>query len=164
MTLPIILLLWDVVVRRVKDASLRSAMLAHVPFWIVLVLAAGWAWSHPRYSALAQFSLTIRPFWDNLLSELHATAYAVRLYFSPWNQNFDHDLPVFHALSQWPLPLDLLMLTAMVVGAFVSWRRFPLVAFGLGWFFVQLLPTSRDPAQRLIERAQPVSALHRPCA
>ena len=87
-------------------------MLAHVPFWIVLVLAAGWAWSHPRYSALTQFSLNIRPFWDNLFSELHVTAYAVRLYFSPWNQNFDHDLPEFHALSQWPLSLDLLMLTA----------------------------------------------------
>lgn len=149
-TLPIILLLWDVVVRRVKDASLRSAMLAHVPFWIVLVLAAGWAWSHPRYSALTQFSLTIRPFWDNLFSELHVTAYAVRLYFSPWNQNFDHDLPEFHALSQWPLSLDLLMLTAMVVGAFVSWRRFPLVAFGLSWFFVQLLPPTVIPRNDLL--------------
>ena len=55
----------------------------HLPFWLVLVLAAGWAWSHPRYSELAQFSFTIRPLWDNVLSELHAMAYALLLFFVP---------------------------------------------------------------------------------
>jgi hypothetical protein len=150
-TLPFILLVWDIVIRRLNGPTLRVAILnRQLPFWIVLLLAAVWAWSHPRYTALAQFSLTIRPFWDNLLSELHVTAYAVRLFFSPWDQDFDHDLPEFHALSQWPLPLDLLMLTAMVVGAFVSWRRFPLVAFGFSWFFIQLLPTTVIPRNDLL--------------
>jgi protein O-mannosyl-transferase len=150
-TLPVILLLWDVVIRKLNGPSLRTVILArHLPFWIVLLLAAGWAWSHPRYQALAQFSLDIRPLWDHLLSELHAMAYAVTLLFTPWNQNFDHDLPLFHSLTQWPLPLDLLLLLVTVAACLFSWRRFPLVAFGLAWFFIQLLPTSLIPRNDLL--------------
>ncbi len=150
-TFPLILLLWDLLIRRLRGPSLRVAVLSrHPPFWIVLVLAAGWAWSHPRYFALAQFSSTLRPIWVNLLSELHATAYALLLFFTPWNQNFDHHLPEFHSLFQWPLPLDLLLLFGMAVSAVISWRRHPLVAFGLGWFFIQLLPNILIPRNDLL--------------
>ncbi|HEX9154588.1 MAG TPA: tetratricopeptide repeat protein, partial [Nitrospira sp.] len=145
-TLPIILILWDAVICRLKGPALRAAiLLRHSPFWVALLLAAAWAWSHPRYAALAEFSFTIRPLWDHLLSELHAAAYALLLLFSPWNQNFDHDLPVFHSPTQWPFPLDLLLLSAVAAGIFFSARRLPLVAFGLSWFFLQLLPTSLIP-------------------
>ncbi len=150
-TLPIILLLWDAVICRLNGPALRAAiLLRHSPFWAALLLAAAWAWSHPRYTALAEFSFTIRPLWDHLLSEMHAATYALLLLFSPWNQNFDHDLPVFHSLAQWPLPLDLLLLSAIAAGAFFSARRLPLVAFGLSWFFLQLLPTSLIPRNDLL--------------
>jgi len=150
-TFPLALLLWDLLIRRLRGTPLRTTILSgHLPFWIVLLLAAGWAWSHPRYTALAQFSLTLRPFWDNLLSELHAMAYALLLFFTPWNQNFDHDLPEFHSLSQWPLPLDLLLLFGTAALAWISWRRYPLVAFGLSWFFIQLLPISLIPRNDLL--------------
>lgn len=151
-TLPVILLLWDVVIRRLDGPSLRAAVLSrHLPFWLVLLFAAGWAWNHPRYTALAQFSLNIRPLWDNVLSQIHATAYAVTLFFTPWNQNFDHDLPVFHSLTQWPLPLDFLLLAATIAaGLLLSRRRFRLVAFGMGWCFVQLIPTGLIPRNDLL--------------
>jgi protein O-mannosyl-transferase len=151
MTFPLVLLLWDVLIRRLSGPSLRAAFLScHLPFWVVLFLAAGWAWSHPRYPALAQFSLTLRPFWDNLLSEANAVTYAIMLLFSPWKQNFDHDLPELHSLFQWPLPLDLLLLVGLAAAALVSARRTPLIAFGVGWFFVQLLPTSVIPRVDLL--------------
>ncbi len=150
-TLPVILLLWDVLIRRVNGPTFRATILyRQSPFWIVLLVAAAWAWSHPRYTALAEFSVTIRPLWDHLLSELHAAAYALLLLFSPWNQNFDHDLPAFHSPTQWPLPLDLLLLSALAAGIFFSARRLPLVAFGLSWFFLQLLPTSLIPRNDLL--------------
>jgi protein O-mannosyl-transferase len=150
-TFPLALLFWDLLVRRLKGPSLRSAILSgHLPFWIVLLLAAIWASVHPRYTALAQFSFTLRPFWDNALSELHATAYGLVLFFTPWNQNFDHDLREFHSLTQWPLPLDLLLLSTTAGAALISWRRYPLVAFGLGWFFLQLLPISLIPRNDLL--------------
>jgi tetratricopeptide (TPR) repeat protein len=150
-TFPLVLLLWDLLIRRLRGTSLRTAILSgHLPFWIVLVLAAAWALVHPRYTALAQFSFTLRPFWDNALSELHAIAYALLLFLTPWKQNFDHDLREFHSLSQWPLPLDLLLLSATAGAALISWRRHPLVAFGLGWFFLQLLPISLIPRNDLL--------------
>jgi len=147
-TLPLILVMWDVIIRRLKGHSLHAAV--HAPFWIVVVLAAAWAWSHPRYTALAQFSLDIRPLWDNLLSELHALAYALGLFFTPWNQNFDHDLPVFHSPTQWPLPFDLVLVAGAVVASILLVRRLPLVSFGLAWFFIQLLPTSLIPRNDLL--------------
>jgi protein O-mannosyl-transferase len=150
-TLPIILLLWDVVVRRLRGSSLRTAVLSrHSPFWVVLLLAAVWASSHPRYTALAEFSFTIRPFRDNLLSELHATAFALLLFFCPWKQNFDHDLPVLHSLFEWPLPLDLLAWCGLAGVAFISIRRLPLLTFGIGWFVLQMLSTSVIPRNDLL--------------
>lgn len=145
-TFPLILFLWDVIIRGLRGGSLRTAILTrHLPFLLVPMLAAIWARSHPRYTELAQFSFNIRPFWDNLLSELHAASYSMTLFFTPWNQNFDHDLPEFHSLFQWPLPLDLLLFGGLVATASAAVRRLPLLSFGIGWFFVQLLPTSLIP-------------------
>lgn len=150
-TFPVTLLLWDGLIRRKQGPTLRAAVLHdHLPFWIVLILAAGWAVMHPRYQALAQFSLTIRPWWDNVLSEGHATAYAVLLFFTPWNQNFDHDLPFFHSLLQWPLLRDLLLVSTVAAAGLMVRRRFPLVSFGLAWFFLQLLPISLIPRNDLL--------------
>jgi tetratricopeptide (TPR) repeat protein len=84
------------------------------------------------------------------LSELHAVAYALLLFFSPWNQNFDHDLPVLHSLFDWPLPLDLLVWCGFVIGACVLARRLPLLTFGMGWFVLQVLPTSVIPRNDLL--------------
>ena len=145
-TFPLVLLLWDILVRRLRGASLRAAFVScHLPFWLILLVVGIAVWTHPRYMALAQFSLGIRPLWENFLSELHAGAYALLLFFYPWKQNFDHDLPPFHSLFEWPLPLDLLLLGALITGAISLARRFPLFSFGIGWFFVQLLPTSLIP-------------------
>jgi tetratricopeptide (TPR) repeat protein len=116
----------------------------------VLLLTAAWAWSHPRYVVLAQVSYTLRPLADNGLSEAHAAIYALWLFFCPWNQNFDHDLPEFHSMGQWPLPLDLLALGALIAVAVGMARRLPLVSFGIGWFLLQLLPTILIPRADLL--------------
>ena len=94
---------------------------------------------------MAEFSFTVRPFWSNLLSEIHAVAYAVFLFFVPWKQNFDHDLPQFHSPAQWPLPLDALFLAGLVTASLVALQRLPLFSFGVGWFFTLLLPTTLIP-------------------
>lgn len=150
-TLPLIVFLWDVLIRRLSGPSLRAAIVSqHLPFWLVLAVAAAWALIHPRYVALAQFSVNLRPLGDHLLSEVHAASYAMTLCFTPWNQNFDHDLPVVRSVTQWPLPFDLMLLSVTGAAGLLSWRRFPLVAFGLSWFFIQLLPTSLIPRSDLL--------------
>ena len=151
MTFPLALLLWDIAIRRLDSAALRKAFLSdHLPFWLALLAVAVWAWWHPRYAALAQFSLDIRPLWDNLLSELHVTIFSLLLVVCPWKQNFDHDLPVLHSLTEWPLPLDLLMLFGVAAVAFIAVRRRPLLSFGIGWFVLQMLPTTVIPRNDLL--------------
>lgn len=150
-TFPLALLLWDVLVRRLRGASLRAAVLSrHAPLWFILVVAGVLAWRHPRYADLAHFSLAIRPLWDHLLSELHAATYALLLCVAPWKQNFDHDLPVLHSLVEWPLPFDLLVWCGLVAGACGLARRLPLVTFGMGWYVLQILSTSVIPRNDLL--------------
>jgi len=84
------------------------------------------------------------------LSQAHATVYALMLFFCPWKQNFDHDLPEFHSPFQWPQPLDLLILGGLAIASMVAARRFPLITFGVGWFFIQLLPTALIPRNDLL--------------
>jgi hypothetical protein len=145
-TFPLALLIWDVLIRRLSGTSLRTAIVSHhLPFWLILLVVGLAVWGHPRYSALAQFSFSIRPLSDNLLSEIHAVTYALLLFFFPWQQNFDHDLPVLHSLLEWPLFLDLTVLSGLAIAALLAAQRLPLLTFGVGWFFVQLLPTSLIP-------------------
>lgn len=150
-TLPLILLLWDVLIRRLNGSALRSAIVScHSPFWLVLLLPMAWAWSHPRYAVLAEFSFGIRPLWVHLMSQMHAVAYAILLLFTPWNQNFDHDLQLSHSPTQWPLPLDLVLIFGLMAASIRLARRLRLVSFGLAWFFIQLLPTSMVPRNDLL--------------
>ena len=143
-TFPLVLLLWDLLIRRLRGASLRAAIRSHhLPFWLILLVVGLAVWRHPRYTALAQFSVGIRPLWENLLSGLNAVTYALMLFFCPWKQSFDHDLPVLHSLFQWLLPE--LLFCGLIIAALVTARRLPLLTFGVAWFFVQLLPTSLIP-------------------
>ena len=142
-TFPLALLLSDVLVRRLHGRALRSVFLSyHVPFWMIVMVMAVALWMHPRYAYLADFSLHLRPIWENVFSQVHAVAYALLLFVAPWKQSFDHDLPIVHSLFQWPLLLDLMVLGGVIVGGLLVMRRLPLVAFGIGWFFLQLLPTN----------------------
>jgi hypothetical protein len=142
-TLPVALLLWDVVLRRRRGTALRQAFLRwHLLFWAVLLLFLLLAYFHPRYAYLARYSLGIRPLYENLLSQVNTMCFALSLFFVPSLLNFDHDLPLYHSLWQWPTPLSLLLLAALLATAFFSRRKAPFLSFGLFWFFLQLAPTN----------------------
>jgi len=142
-TFPLALLLWDVLVRRIDGRALRSIFLSyHVPFWMIVMVMAVVFRMHPRYAYLTDFSLHIRPLRENVFSQVHAVVYSLLLFIAPWKQSFDHDLPIVHSVFQWPWFFDLMVLGGVIVGALVVRRRLPLVAFGIGWFFLQLLPTN----------------------
>lgn len=150
-TFPLALLLWDVVVRRLRGSALRAAVVSHQsPFWLISVGIGILAWLHPRYADLAQFSLGLRPLWDNMLSELNAVTVSLMLFLCPWKQNFDHDLPLVHSLFEWPLPHELLVWCGLSVVAFAMARHRPLMSFGMGWFVLQMLPTTIIPRSDLL--------------
>ena len=56
-------------------------------------------------------------------------------------------------MGQWPPLLDLLALGALIAVAVGMACRLPLVSFGIGWFLLQLLPTSLIPRADLSANA-----------
>jgi tetratricopeptide (TPR) repeat protein len=150
-TFPLALLLWDILIRRLRGPRLRSELLwRHLPFWLVLGYAAVMALTHARYSTLMHFSVGIRPLWEHLLSELHAAMVATVLYVTPWNQTIDHDLPVIRSILEWPAWLELSGFFSVIAATIWLSRREPWAAFGMAWFILQLLPTTLIPRNDLL--------------
>jgi tetratricopeptide (TPR) repeat protein len=141
-TLPIALLLWCAVFPLPGAQGRRGAWRLHLPFWVLLLLALGAGWAHARYVYLARLSLEIRPLYDNAITQVNAVAYALTLFFLPARLNFDHDLAEFHSFFPWPIPLAALVLGALLAVALAMLRRAPFLAFGILWFFLQILPAN----------------------
>ncbi len=142
-TFPAALLLIENVGRGRRGIDLRRVVVgSQLPFWgIPLAFLASVA-AHPRYSYLARASFEIRPWYENLLTQINAVAYALTLFALPGRLAFDHDLPIARSIFAWPTPLALLVLAGLIAIAVALLRPHTLVAFGVSWFFLQLLPTN----------------------
>jgi len=140
---PALLLLYEAVLGRPQRAG-RAALLlrVHLPLSAVVALYLTYAAFHERYAFLFQYSLRLRDWTDNLLTQANTVAYAMTLFVRPAQLNFDHDLPLYTSALQGPTPWSIATLTGLVVAALLLARRAPLVAFGILWFFLHLLPTN----------------------
>lgn len=140
-TFPVALLLWDLLISRLRGSALWSQIRsAHLPFWLTLGAAGIVALAHPRYRELLQFSVDLRPFRENVLSQIHAMWSAVALYLAPWNQNFDHDLPLIHHLMDGLTLIEILSLAVLISAILILSNREPLMSFGFAWFLLQWFP------------------------
>jgi tetratricopeptide (TPR) repeat protein len=151
-TFPLALLLVDFVARGDRGSALPHARLRggpraafvrhHLPFWGVLAAFLAAAVFHPRYGHLLDTSLAIRPVLENLAAQVNVVAYALTLFVLPDRLNLVHE---------WPTAFSLLALLALPAAALVA-RRDKLAAFGILWFFLQVLPT-----QSVLPRIEPLS-------
>ena len=82
------------------------------------------------------------PLYEQLIAQVNVVSYAATLIVAPGRINFDHDFPHYGSVLAWPTPLALALLGGMMVLALRSARTHPLLAFGIGWFFLQLLATN----------------------
>jgi hypothetical protein len=140
---PALLLLYEAVLGRPPRAG-RVGLLprVHLPLLAVVVVFLIHAALHPRYAFLFEYSVRLRSAYDNLLTQANAVAYAMTLFFRPTQLNFDHDLPLYTSALQGPTPWSIAMLAGLALAAVMVARRAPLVAFGILWFFLHLLPTN----------------------
>ena len=142
-TFPLALLLAEIVARRTRGGALRTiVMRLHTPFWAVLLLFLGAAALTPRYRVLFDTALNIRPLYEHLIAQVNVVGFATTLIVAPRRMNFDHDFPRYVSLLAWPTPIALGLLGGMMALALRSARAQPLLAFGIGWFFLQLLATN----------------------
>jgi len=138
--LPFLLLAYDVCLRRhSKDDTRARIWRVHVPLVTLIVLAGAvrvWLFlgvEHPQAE---------RAPWHSVLTSMHAAARYIRLLVLPIGQSL---IPLVYPFQS---PFETRFLVAAGVlaaaGAIVvfSWRREPLVAFGILWFFLLLVPSS----------------------
>jgi hypothetical protein len=142
-TFPLALLLTEIVARRTRGSALRTIVLRlHTPFWAVLLLFLAAALMTPRYRVLLDGALNTRPFYEHLIAQLNVISYAATLVVAPSRMNFDHDFPHYASLLAWPTPIALVLVLGLIALGVGRARVQPLLAFGIGWFFLQLLATN----------------------
>ncbi len=143
LTFPLALILVEAVARGRRGSDLRNAVLRfQLPFWGVLVVFLVLAAFQSRYAYLLDTSLSIRPLSENLLTQVTVVAYALSLFVLPGRLCIEHDLPLAGSMLAWPTVGALLLLAGLLAAAVLLVRRNPLAAFGISWFFLQLLPTN----------------------
>lgn len=132
-TLPAVLLLHDVLLERRKDLG-RAVYekLPFVAFSLVMVIVA--LFGKKEIVEHTSQAATV-------LMAFGSTAFYLRAFFAPVNLAVMHPLTsaisLFFAPFAWAVPLVLLLVSF----ACVSWKRAPVVAFGLLYFLLTLVPT-----------------------
>ncbi len=75
---------------------------------------------------------------DYYLTQLNVARTYLGLLFFPVDQNLDYDYPIAHSLRKSRTFISLLVLSAIILAALVTARNFPLLSFGIFWFFIGL--------------------------
>jgi protein O-mannosyl-transferase len=133
---PALVLLWELT--RSTPVS-RAEIAKRVAPYGIMALAAGafMLLSIPRYQALLEFSLSLRSPAESLAHNLIALPVSVSLWFRPWALAVEHAVPSGPA-AHWICGLAIVI--ALATGLRLRSQR-PLVALGLLWPLVALLPT-----------------------
>lgn len=134
-TLPAALILWEISSGKKPRLSAFKKSFVH---WLMLAAVLCLFLFHTRYYSLLLFSLDLRSFHDNFLSQLHGAGYLLSRLVFVHELNIDPDLP---NLSRWStaLVLETGFLTLLLISGIYNLRRQPLIAFGILWFFLHLL-------------------------
>jgi hypothetical protein len=149
LVLAFLLLWWQLTVqpREPASAMLRRAL----PVWAGAALAALVLLAMPRQRALLSFSLEARTPLEALRANLHAIVEMLAFWPMPWRISIDPASPV---AGGWLSPDTLLKgagLAAAAAVALVLRRRWPILALGIGWTLLAVLPSNS-----LVWRLDPV--------
>ena len=146
---PALLLVYEIVARRGAaddgraDQTRRSRTITlHVALGGTVVAFLAAAALHARYAYLFRYGLGLRGFGENLVTQVTAVAYSLSLFVWPPRLNFDHDMAVSATVMAPRALASLFLLATMLGSAVAAARRLPLLAFGVLWFFIHLLPTN----------------------
>ena len=68
--------------------------------------------------------------------------YYIKMIFFPFNQNIDPDFPVAHGITDAGVALSLGVIVLCLFAGIYFYKKNRIIAFGIFWFFITLLPTS----------------------
>jgi tetratricopeptide (TPR) repeat protein len=137
-TLPFVLLASDVLLPSCGNWRKRRSI--HLPL-IVVVCAAGIAriWLHVNFEYRnAGNAFT----WNNVVLQAEVVVRYIGLLFVPRGQTIVHPVAPITTLNHVRVAIAALALGAAILLIALTWKRLPLVALGVIWFFLALLPSS----------------------
>ncbi len=106
------------------------------------VFAGRWVFNVLRTSDTAGFALKEFTWYQYLFTQFRAIWLYIRLFFIPYGQNVDHDVPISRNLLDHGALVGLLALAALAGAAIWYRRRYPLASYGMLMFQLLLAPTS----------------------
>ncbi|MBW2173186.1 MAG: tetratricopeptide repeat protein [Deltaproteobacteria bacterium] len=139
-TLPAIIILYEIVFIGNFGSRFRRVMLRAMPFLCLLVVVPVLAQKSPIVTK--NFMYESPPAWSYIVTQTRVITTYVRLLVWPVNQNLDYDFPLSESLFAPEVLLSTLLIISIAVLGLLLYRTSPLITFGTVWFFVTLAPTS----------------------
>lgn len=82
-----------------------------------------------------QYSISAK---DYLFTQFSVIVTYIKLFFLPINLNLDYDYPLSNSLFEMKTLLSLVLLSVIITGGVLLFRRCRLISFGIFWFFLTL--------------------------
>jgi hypothetical protein len=139
LTLPVLFLLTDYFWGR---GGIRQNRVLYGLFVVGAAIGARYVWNILHLTLSAGSLLKDFTPFQYFLTECRVIWIYIRLFFLPFGQNIDPDIPVSHGLFDQGAIFGLLALVALVAAAWIYRARFPLASFGILVFLLLLAPTS----------------------
>ena len=121
----------------------NSPMAGIFLFYLATIALSAFYWSIRNIilSAISKenFPLPQGP-WPNILTQAGVTLYYLRLFLWPHPLTIHHNFPIFHSLFDPRAFLSISAIFPSVLLGFVLRKKYPLISFGIGWYFICLIP------------------------
>ncbi len=141
LTLPLAIVLLEICVIRGKRPRIGVWLGTFVVFAGILSLTFSW---RKLASMLGEsipsesFPGDVLTFGTYALTEGRVLMTLLRLFALPFNQNFDYAFPMSHSLLEPSAFLSFAALSLLAAAGFFIRNKFPLVSFGIFWFFLTI--------------------------
>lgn len=139
LTLPVLLILTDYYWNR---GGIRKHAILYGLLGASAVAGGFYVWSIIRGANTAGFGMRDLTPVQYLLTEGRVVWIYVRMFFLPFGQNVDPDIPISHGPFDHGAIFGLAALAAVAVAAWIYRKRWPLASFGVFMFLLLLAPTS----------------------
>lgn len=118
-----------------------------LPFFTIPVLLP-LVWFRGDFEALTHLKSTVEQYASGMsveqyfLTQLKVVVTYIQLLFIPVHQTVEYDYPWAKSFFELPVILSSVFLGLVLTGAVKLYKRFPVMSFGIFWFFITLLPDS----------------------
>ncbi len=171
-TLPLILILCDLLFGSRQEAKgqrdrifdfgyrisdFKSSILRHLPFWAIsaIYLFIRKALFHRAvievsYRTIFEGKGMVRSIYVNLLTQIKALVFYISKLFYPAGLSVDHYFPVNGSMADPYLLLSIIVVLSFLVIGITCIKKYPVISFGIFWFFIASLPETILPLNMVI--------------